>query len=287
VRDLAYRLSGSSDLYGDDGRLPYASNNFDTAHDGFTMRDLVTYEDKHNEANGEDNRDGTDDNRSYNCGVEGETSDPAINSVRLRQLRNLLVTLLLSTGAPMLLAGDEMWRTQGGNNNAYAQDDETSWIDWGYSPQAEDLLALTRGLIALRRSSPVLRQRAFFEGRAVPGGGGSKDLAWFHPSGRELTDADWFDGDLRTLGMYLDGRGLRDRGERGELIVDDSYLLVLHSGDDATSFTVPGPPWAACYDVVIDTGCASGEPAPGATVSAESSLPLDPRTAVLLRARWA
>jgi glycogen operon protein len=284
VRDLAYRLSGSSDLYGDDDRLPFASINFVTAHDGFTLRDLVSYEHKHNEANGEDNRDGTDDNRSYNCGVEGETSDPAIVSLRVRQARNLLVTLLLSTGVPMLPGGDERWRTQDGNNNAYAQDNPTSWVSWAPSPEADDLLTLTRRLIALRRASPVLRQPAFFEGRPVnshDGDGVVKDLAWFHPSGRELGDPDWFDSDLRTIGMYLDGRGLRHRGEHGEHIVDESYLLVLHAGDDLVSFTLPAAPWAASYDVVLDTASPAG--VGSGSVPAGASIPIGPRTTLLLR----
>jgi isoamylase len=279
VRDLAYRLSGSSDLYGDAGRLPFASINFVTAHDGFTLRDLVSYEWKRNGVNGEGNRDGTDDNRSYNCGAEGPTDDPAINELRLRQARNLLVTLLLSTGVPMLLAGDERWRTQNGNNNAYVQDNPTSWLSWAPSPEADDLLALTRRVIALRRASPVLRQRAFFEGRPLEGG--SKDLAWFHPSGREFTEADWFDSHLRTLGMYLDGRGLRSRGPHGEHIVDESYLLIVHSGDDRVSFTLPGRPWAQSYEVVIDTGSAAGSSTASLTVG--SALPIGPRTTLLLR----
>jgi isoamylase len=279
VRDLAYRLSGSSDLYGDAGRLPFASINFVTAHDGFTLRDLVSYERKRNEANGEDNRDGTDDNRSYNCGVEGPTDDPMINELRLRQARNLLVTLLLSTGVPMLLAGDERWRTQNGNNNAYVQDNPTSWLSWAPSPEADDLLALTRRVIALRRASPVLRQRAFFEGRPLEGG--SKDLAWFHLSGRELTDADWFDSGLRTIGMYLDGRGLRSRGVHGEPIVDESYLLVLHSGDDIVSFTLPGEPWAESYEILIDTTSPTGASTDSLAVG--SVLRIGPRTTVLLR----
>src|ERR1700742_5058436 len=167
VRDLAYRLTGSSDLYGDDGRAPLASINFVTAHDGFTMRDLVSYEHKHNEGNGEQNRDGTDDNRSYNCGVEGDPAPPEVQALRRRQARNLLSTLLLSTGAPMLVAGDERWRTQRGNNNAYVQDNEISWLDWTGTEEADDLLALTRRLLALRKRHPVLRQPAFFEGREV------------------------------------------------------------------------------------------------------------------------
>ncbi|MBV9593011.1 MAG: glycogen debranching protein GlgX, partial [Actinobacteria bacterium] len=214
VRDLAYRLTGSSDLYGDDGRLPFASINFVTAHDGFTLRDLVTYEHKHNEANGENNRDGTDDNRSRNYGVEGQTDDPAICALRLRQARNLLSTLLLSTGVPMITAGDERWRTQGGNNNAFVQDNDVSWVDWSESDSTADVQQLATKLLALRRRSPVLRQQAFFEGRPVPDGDGCKDVAWFHPAGRELADPDWFDGSLHTVGLYIDGRGLRHRDRR-------------------------------------------------------------------------
>ncbi|HSY14921.1 MAG TPA: glycogen debranching protein GlgX [Jatrophihabitantaceae bacterium] len=283
VRDLAYRLSGSSDLYADDGRLPLASINFVTAHDGFTIRDLVTYEHKHNEANGEQNRDGSDDNRSYNCGVEGETDDPAIRTLRLRQARNLLTTLLLSTGAPMLVAGDERWRTQQGNNNAYVQDNGISWLDWSEPDEASDLLQLSRTLIALRRASPVLRQRAFFDGRAVPGGDGCKDLAWFHPAGRELGEPDWFDTGLRSLGMYLDGRGLRHRDGRGRTIVDHSYLLLLNAGD-GRDFVVPGGPWADSYQVVLDTARTGGRPDPaGCEVVAGAPLRLESRSSLLLR----
>ncbi len=282
VRDLAFRLTGSSDLYADDGRLPFASINFVTAHDGFTMRDLASYQRKHNEDNGEGNADGTDDNRSVNFGVEGETDDPAVNTLRLKQVRNLLTTLLLSTGAPMLVAGDERYRTQGGNNNPYVQDNEISWLDWDETAEGADLLALTRRLIALRRASPVLRQRAFFEGRSVDEDG-TKDLAWFHPTGRELNDGDWFDRGLRTIGMYLDGRGLRHRGRRGEQIVDESYLLLLHSGDDKVDFALPGLPWADRYQVVIDTaeagGFSSAPPVAGGT-----EITVGARTVLVLRA---
>jgi isoamylase len=284
VRDLAYRLSGSSDLYANDGRKPFASINFITAHDGFTMRDLVSYNHKHNDANGENNRDGTDDNRSDNCGVEGPSTDSDINAIRLRQVRNMLMTLLLSTGAPMLVAGDERWRTQGGNNNPYNQDNDTSWMDWADSSESASLQALTRSLIGLRRASPVLRQRAFFDGRSVPGGDGCKDLAWFHPAGRELIDADWFDAGLNTVGMYLDGRGLRDKDERGRVIVDHSYLFLLHAGGDPVAFTLPGAPWADSYEVVLDSTFAAGEPDPGSpTIPAGSALPVGPRTSMLLR----
>jgi glycogen operon protein len=283
VRDLAYRLTGSSDLYGNDGRLPIASINFVTAHDGFTMRDLVSYNVRHNEPNGENNLDGTDDNRSFNCGVEGDPAPADVVTRRLRQARNLLATLLLSTGAPMLVAGDERWRTQDGNNNAYVQDNEVSWLDWSDSPESDDLLALVRQLLALRKSAPVLRQRAFFEGRPVIGGDGCKDLAWFHQSGREMADPEWFDAGLRTIGMYLDGRGLRHRDARGEVIVDDSYLLILHAGDDDAIFTLPGAPWAAQYRPVVDTATAGGHPASGDLIEAGVAVALIARSTLLLR----
>ncbi|GAB2474675.1 glycogen debranching protein [Jatrophihabitans fulvus] len=280
VRDLAFRLSGSSDLYGDDGRLPIASINFVTAHDGFTMRDLASYERKHNEANGEGNRDGTDDNRSVNGGVEGEPAPPEVVGRRLKQVRGLLTTLLLSTGAPMLVAGDEMWRTQGGNNNAYSQDGPVSWVDWTGGPEADDVLTLVRRLLTLRRNHPVLRQSAFFEGRPVVGG--TKDLAWFHPDGREFRDGDWFDHGLRTIGMYLDGRGLRHRDRRGNRVTDESYLLLLHTGDADVAFTLPAAPWADGYVTEVDTTRPGGVPE-DARRDAGTVLPVPGRCAVLLR----
>jgi glycogen operon protein len=284
VRDLAYRLTGSSDLYGDDGRLPIASINFVTAHDGFTLRDLVSYVHKHNDGNGENNADGTDDNRSSNGGFEGDPAPDDVAGARLQRARGLLSTLLLSTGAPMLVAGDERWRTQRGNNNAYCQDNEISWLDWTASSEAEDLLALTRRLLALRASAPVLRQRAFFEGQPVNGGDGCKDLAWFHPSGREMTDGDWFQPGLRTLGMYLDGRGLRHRDRRGQVIIDDSYLLLLHTGDVDAEFTLPGRPWADAYQPMIATTEPGGVPADPSDI-AVGDLDLAPRSLLLLRVR--
>ena len=283
VRDLAYRLAGSSDLYADDGRLPWASVNFVTAHDGFTLRDLVSYGAKHNEANGEHNTDGSNDNRSFNCGVEGESDDPAITTLRLRQARNLLTSLLLSTGVPMITAGDERWRTQGGNNNAYCLDDETSWIDWTDSEAADDLTHLTRRLLDLRRQSPVLRRRDFFDGSIIDGTGGCRDVAWFGAGGTELADGEWFDHSLRTLGMYLDGRGLRRRGAHGEVITDDSYLLILHAGDVGMDFVLPGAPWATSYETVVDTALPGGVPGPAEPPSPGKPLPLLPRCAVLLR----
>jgi glycogen operon protein len=281
VRDLAYRLSGSSDLYAEDGRRPYASINFVNAHDGFTLRDLVSYDRKHNEVNGEDNRDGTDDNRSWNHGVEGETSDPGVVELRRRQLRNFLTTLLLSTGVPMLVAGDEMGRTQRGNNNAYCLDDETTWLDWSLREEYGDLLDFARRLLRLRHEHPVFRQRRFFEGRPVVLDG-RKDLAWFHPSGAEMTDHTWHDESLRTLGMYLAGDGIRSRGRRGERVLDGSYLLWLHAGADTIEATLPGGVWAERYDVVLDTTGADTNT--GAGVSAGERISLLGRSCLLLRA---
>ncbi|WP_040338281.1 glycogen debranching protein GlgX [Candidatus Blastococcus massiliensis] len=280
VRDLAYRLTGSSDLYRSDGRRPFASINFVTAHDGFTMRDLVTYQDKRNEANGEDNRDGESHNRGWNCGVEGETDDLAVNALRGRQVRNLLSTLLLSTGVPMLTAGDELGRTQQGNNNAYCQDGELSWLDW--TQVDEDLRAFVAHVLRLRRSAPVLRQEAFFEGHELPGTGGTRDLAWFAPDGGQLTTADWFDTGLQTVGMYLDGRGIRGRDAHGRPVVDDSYLVQLHAGPDPVTVELPGPPWADGYELVLSTEYATGAP-PETTVVAPGPIQLPGRCVWLLK----
>ncbi|WUQ09562.1 glycogen debranching protein GlgX [Streptomyces sp. NBC_00250] len=283
VRDLGYRLSGSSDLYAWGGRRPYASVNFVTAHDGFTLRDLVTYERKHNEANGEGNRDGTHDNRSWNCGTEGETDDPDINALRLRQQRNLLTTLLLSTGVPMLVAGDEMGRTQGGNNNAYCQDNATGWLDWTLpdAPGRAQLLALTRRLLALRHDHPVLRRRAFFSGRPQ-GTDGLRDLAWFTAEGTEMTEPDWY-APTATLGLYLSGRDIPGRDERGEQITDDSFLAVLHAGPRPLDFRLPGPPWAETYELVVDTGREDQSQAPGTLHRGGGTLTVGARSMVLLR----
>ena len=222
VRTVATRLAGSSDLYADDGRSPYASVNFVTAHDGFTLRDLVSYNVKHNEANGEDNRDGTDNNRSWNCGVEGETDDAEISALRRRQAANLMATLCFSNGVPMLTAGDERGRTQGGNNNAYGQDNEISWIDWRPDDAWLDVYEITKTALRLRRDHPALRQRHWFEGRPTIRGG-PKDLIWLHPSGREMTAADWHDDGLRSFGMAVSGDPLRSPGPRGEQLRDTSF----------------------------------------------------------------
>ncbi|MGA5062396.1 glycogen debranching protein GlgX [Streptomyces exfoliatus] len=283
VRDLGYRLSGSSDLYAWGGRRPYASVNFVTAHDGFTLRDLVTYERKHNEANGEGNRDGTHDNRSWNCGTEGETDDPAISALRLRQQRNLLTTLLLSTGVPMLVAGDEMGRTQGGNNNAYCQDNETGWLDWTLpdDPGRSHLLTLTRRLLDLRHRHPVLRRRAFFSGR---GADGLRDLAWFGADGTEMTERDWYTP-TATIALYLSGRDIPGRDERGEQITDDSFLAVLHAGPQPLDFRLPGPPWAETYELTVDTAREDQSAAPGTEHRGGETITVGARSVVLLRVR--
>ncbi|WP_408645943.1 glycogen debranching protein GlgX [Streptomyces odonnellii] len=302
VRDLGYRLSGSSDLYAWGGRRPYASVNYLTAHDGFTLRDLVSYERKHNEANGESNRDGTDHNRSWNCGAEGETDDPAVNALRRRQLRNLLTTLLVSTGVPMLVAGDEMGRTQGGNNNAYCQDSEVSWVDWslldpsgdgspgarpGGRPDdpygARGLYELTTRLLALRRAHPVLRRRAFFSG-LPQAPDGLRDLAWFTRRGREMTEEDWY-APTATLGLFLSGRDIPGRNERGEKITDDSFLTVLHAAGAPAGFTLPGPPWARAYELLVDTAREDQTRAPGTVYRAGATVTVPARSVLLFRVR--
>ena len=277
VRELAFRLSGSSDLYA--GRAPWASVNLVTAHDGFTLHDLTAYDHKHNEDNGEDGRDGEAHNRSWNCGVEGPTDDPVIEALRRRQARNLLVTLLLSAGTPMLTMGDEVRRTQQGNNNAYCQDGPLSWQPWEPVPGAADLCAWTARLVALRRQHPVLRQRAFFLGR--PDVDGVRDVGWFREDGRELDDADWHDPHRRTLAMYLDGQAIRTSGPRGEQVTDDSLLLVLHTGAGPLEVTLPGPPWAQSWELLLDT--TDERPADRGT-PVVGALAMTGRSAALLRA---
>ncbi|MEU2672259.1 glycogen debranching protein GlgX [Streptomyces sp. NPDC007164] len=283
VRDLGYRLTGSSDLYAWGGRRPYASVNFVTAHDGFTLRDLVSYQQKHNEANGEGNRDGTNDNRAWNCGAEGESEDPAVNALRRRQLRNLLTTLLLSTGVPMLVAGDEMGRTQGGNNNAYCQDNETGWLDWSLleQPGWRELTELTARVLRLRRSHPVLRRRAFFSG-LPQAADGLRDLAWFTPGGTEMTEGDWY-APAATVGLFLSGRDIPGRDARGEQITDDSFLAILHAGHRPAGFRLPGPPWARSYELVLDTSREDQTAAPGTVHPGDGTLTVPPRSVLLLR----
>ncbi len=252
IRDVASRLSGSSDLYADDGRSPYASVNFITAHDGFTLRDLVSYNAKHNEANGEHNRDGTDNNRSWNCGVEGDTDDPEVLTLRHRQAANLIATLCLSNGVPMITAGDERGRTQRGNNNAYGQDNEISWMDWRPDDAWLDIYEITKTALRLRREHPALRQRHYLEGRPTVEGG-PKDLAWVHPDGREMTAKDWFDEGLHQFGMFVSGEPLRAPGPRGEQLTDSSFLIWFNAHPEAGKVTLPFQQWVQSGEVVLST----------------------------------
>ncbi len=252
IRTVATRLAGSSDLYADDGRSPYASVNFITAHDGFTLRDLVTYETKHNEANGEQNRDGTDNNRSQNFGVEGPTDDPGIIARRQRVAANLMITLCLSNGVPMIVAGDERGRTQAGNNNPYAQDNEISWIDWRPDDAWLGMWDVTRTALRIRREHPALRQRHWFEGRPAIKGG-PKDLAWIHPAGREMTGDDWHDSDLRVIGMFVSGDPLRSPGPRGEQQRDASFLFWLNGSDHDCEVSLFENRWVHAGEIVLST----------------------------------
>jgi isoamylase len=257
--EFASRLSGSSDLYETSGRRPVASINFVTCHDGFTLADLVSDDRKHNRANGEGGADGTDDNRSWNCGAEGPTADQAVRDLRARQQRNLLATLFCSQGVPMLLAGDELGRTQGGNNNAYCQDNEVSWVDWGLAGSHADLLEFTRELAAFRHGHPVFRRRRFFRGG--DGGDGLADIAWLTPSGREMADQDWRTPYARAMMVFLNGNAITEPGPRGEPVSDDTFLILLSANQDPVTFTLPGPRLGRCWAVTLDT--AAGQAAEG------------------------
>jgi isoamylase len=258
--EFASRLSGSSDLYETSARRPVASINFVTCHDGFTLADLVSYDRKHNKANGEGGADGTDDNRSWNCGAEGPTADQAVRDLRARQQRNLLATLFCTQGVPMLLAGDELGRTQGGNNNAYCQDNEVSWVDWSLAGSHADLLEFARELAAFRREHPVFRRRRFFRGG---GGDGLADIAWLTPSGREMADQDWKTPYARAMMVFLNGDAITEPGPRGEPVRDDTFLILLSANQDPVTFTLPGPRLGRCWAVTLDT--AAGQAAEGST----------------------
>ncbi len=252
VGALAFRLTGSSDLYARNGRLPYASINFITAHDGFTLHDLVSYNDKHNNANGEESRDGHNENLSWNCGAEGETDDATIFALRERQKRNFLATLLLSQGVPMLLAGDEFGRTQRGNNNAYCQDNEISWVDWNWDRSRRELLEFTRLLIQLFHQHPVLRRGHFFQGRKIRGSE-VKDLAWFRPDGKEMTDEDWANPEMRSFGLRLAGDAIEEVDGRGNRVADDTLLILLNAHHETVSFVLPAHRRKLHWWVILDT----------------------------------
>ena len=274
--EMGYRLTGSSDLYKDDGRAPYASINFVTAHDGFTLRDTVMYQDKHNEANGEGNQDGDNGNESWNCGVEGPTQDAAINELRARQQRNILATLLLSQGTPMILGGDEFGRTQHGNNNAYCQDNELSWFDW--HNQDQGLLAFTRKLIRLRRDHPALHRRKFFSGRPIRGG--VSDIIWLRYDGVNMEDSDWHNNQTQSFGMFLDGNGLNDQDAQGNPLHDDHLLLLFSASRYELPFTLPGLGDCTDWELLLDT---AADDAHSAVVMAGEQVRLTARSVQLYR----
>ena len=255
VAELANRLSGSSDLYETSGRRPYASVNFVTAHDGFTLEDLVSYNQKHNEANGEQNRDGTDDNLSWNCGVEGPINNPRLVELRERQKRNMLVTLLLSQGIPMICGGDEIGRTQRGNNNGYCQDSDISWFDWKLSKTQQALFDFTKSLIALRQRHPVFRRRRFFQGRRIRGAE-VKDISWFRPDGKEMTDDDWAQGYIRCLGIRLAGDAIQETDPKGQPIVDETFLVLLNAHYEPLPFTLPAHKRGLRWQPILDTAAS-------------------------------
>ncbi|MFN3077163.1 MAG: hypothetical protein ABT940_09840 [Alphaproteobacteria bacterium] len=263
IPEMATRLTGSSDLFGHDGRRPQASLNFVTAHDGFTLRDLVSYNHKHNENNKEDNRDGTNDNLSWNCGVEGETDDPGIKALRTQQMRNLMATLLLSQGVPMILAGDEMGRSQGGNNNAYCQDNEISWMDWSLDKEEDRaFLEFVKKLIHLRRTHGVFRRRFFFRGGYIPGAG-LKDICWISPAGREMRSEDWSSPYARCFGFFLGGvtGGTTHNSISGEH--DARFLILLNAHDGPVDFHLPPSSLGTRWSRVFDTARTEQDQASG------------------------
>ncbi len=281
IGEFAMRLTGSSDLYGKSERSPHSSINFVTAHDGFTLHDLVTYNEKHNEANLEENRDGSNNNLSWNCGVEGETDDPTVNALRARQHRNLLATLLLSQGVPMLQAGDEIGRTQRGNNNAYCQDNEISWVDWNLTQAKQQLLAFVQRMVSLRRDHPVFHRRHFFQGRPIHGSE-VKDIVWLNPDGREMTDEEWNQHHARCLGVYLAGEGLTETDARGRPITDSNFLVLFNAHHEEIPFSLPQLAGGLRWLVVLDT-TNEEEPISEQEYKAGASYPLQGRSLVLLQ----
>jgi len=277
--EFASRLSGSSDLYEHTGRAPIASVNFVTAHDGFTLADLVSFHEKRNEANGEDNRDGESWNRSWNCGAEGPTDDPAINALRGRQQRNFLTTLLLSQGVPMIAHGDELGRTQQGNNNVYCQDNELSWVNWELDETRTELLEFTQRLVRLRRQHQVFRRRRFFAGLPERGGESDlRDIAWLSPDGTHMEDAEWQAAQARAVMVFLNGDAIAEPDMRGEEIVDDSFLVLFNGQPDDATFTLPAADYGETWTAVVDT---DSKFAPGAVAAAGDALTLSGRSVVV------
>jgi isoamylase len=280
--NLAYRLTGSSDLYESGGRRPYASVNFITAHDGFTLADLVSYNEKHNEANGDENRDGHDDNLSWNCGVEGATDDPAVLTLRARQRRNFLATLLLSQGVPMLQAGDEIARTQGGNNNAYCQDNEVSWLNWELDDEKKTLLDFTRFVVKLFHQHPVLRRKKFFQGRRIRGSE-VEDLAWFRPDGQEMLEEDWNNENTRALGLRLAGDAIADVDDQGNRTVDDTLLILLNAHYEPLPFVLPAHRTDVRWELLLDTQFENGRPTEPIICAGGKSYTMEFRSLTLFR----
>jgi isoamylase len=283
VGDLAYRLTGSSDLYAHSGRRPYASVNFVTAHDGFTLTDLVSYSEKHNQANGENNQDGNNNNLSWNCGVEGPTDDPDIQALRAKQKRNMLATLILSQGIPMIYAGDPLGHTQGGNNNAYCQDNPTTWLNWKLEPQDRELMAFVQRIINLRRRHPIFHRRRFFQGRPIKGAS-VKDVLWLNADGKEMTEEEWRDPSFHCLGMFLSGQGLDETDERGRKLSDENFLLLLNAYHEDVEFMLPAfhpaGRWIAWMDTSRDNGLR-----PGKIYDAGKTYPLQARSMVVMMER--
>ena len=285
--EFASRLTGSSDLYESSGRRPVASINFVTCHDGFTLADLVSYNNKHNEANGEDNRDGTNDNRSWNCGVEGPAEDPEITELRARQQRNFLTTLFLSQGIPMMLAGDEISRTQGGNNNAYCQDNEISWVDWSRAAGERDLLIFTQKLARLRRRHPVFRRRRFFKGAFSGSGAGNlgADIAWLTPAGDEMTEEDWQASYAKSVAVFLNGAAISEPDPRGDPVTDDRFLLLFNAGAEPITFTLPESKLSGDWEVAIDTVSPRGDPVDAIGFLPRTKVEVAGRAVMVLRSR--
>jgi isoamylase len=277
--ELARRLSGSADLYQHDGRSPVASINFVTAHDGFTLRDLVSYDGKHNEANLEENRDGTDDNRSWNCGAEGPTDEPEVNALRRRQQRNFLATLLFSIGVPMVLSGDERGRTQHGNNNAYCQDNELSWLDWSLDGERAELLEFTRRLLTFRKEHPVFRRNWFLTGEQSLGSG-LPDVWWFRADGRRMARRDWEQSEAGSLGVFLNGGEIGRRTPDGQQLTDDSFLLLLNASPDDVAFQLPARRFGRVWSIELTTGPPERNPS---ALRTRESFFLEPRSLAVLR----
>jgi glycogen operon protein len=289
--EFASRLTGSADLYEHTARRPVASINFVIAHDGFTLRDLVSYNEKRNDANGEDGKDGESHNRSWNCGVEGPTDDPVVNALRARQQRNFLTTLLLSQGVPMIAHGDELGRTQQGNNNVYCQDNELSWVDWAEADKG--LIEFTRAVSALRAAHPVFRRRRFFSGRPVRQGGpgaataatsglGLPDIAWFAPDGSEMTEEDWESGFVKSLGVYLNGHGIPDLDVRGQRVTDDSFVLYFNAHYEPIDFALPPDEFGTSWIPVVYTAADTDKDAE--THDAGAKVTVDARSVMVLQA---